>query len=100
MAEPAPNADLLRSLGRLARGLSALFWGLPIALVVCAQTAKAEWFKSLGIVPPLATTSLLVYGLWQVGHFQKQERVWRASLDRSAAGPSTLAFMMDRLLLS
>ncbi len=25
----APNAELLRSLGQLARGLSALFWGLP-----------------------------------------------------------------------
>ena len=24
-----PNAELLRSLGKLARGLSALFWGLP-----------------------------------------------------------------------
>jgi hypothetical protein len=83
MPEPAPNADLLRSLGRLARGLSALFWGLPIALVVCAQTAKAEWFKSLGVVPPLVTTSLLVYGLWQIGHFQKQERVWCQALDRA-----------------
>ena len=29
MDDPAPNAELLRSLGRLARGLSALFWGLP-----------------------------------------------------------------------
>ena len=83
MPDPAPNAELLRSLGRLARGLSALFWGLPIALIVCAQTAKAEWFKSLGIVPPLVATSLLVYGLWQIGHFQKQERVWRHALDRA-----------------
>jgi len=83
MSDPAPNADLLRSLGRLARGLSAIFWGLPIALIVCAQTAKAEWFKSLGILPPLAATSLLVYGLWQMGHFQKQERVWRHALDRA-----------------
>ena len=29
MSDPAPNAELLRSLGQLARGLSALFWGLP-----------------------------------------------------------------------
>jgi len=83
MPDPAPNAELLRSLGQLARGLSALFWGLPIALIVCAQTSRAEWFKSLGIVPPLVTTSLLVYGLWQIGHFQKQERVWRHALDRA-----------------
>ena len=36
MPDLAPNADLLRSLGRLARGVSALFWGLPAALIVCA----------------------------------------------------------------
>jgi hypothetical protein len=83
MPDPAPNAELLQSLGRLARGLSALFWGLPFALIVCVQTAKADWFKSFGVVPPLAVTGLLVYGLWQMGHFQKQERVWRNALDRA-----------------
>ena len=35
MPDPAPNVELLRSLGRLVRGLSALFWGLPLALIVC-----------------------------------------------------------------
>ena len=83
MPDPAPNAELLRSLGRLVRGLSALFWGLPIALIVCFHTARADSLKSFGIVPPLATTGLLAYGLWQLGGFQKQERVWRTALDRA-----------------
>jgi len=83
MADPVPNVELLRSLGRLVRGLSALFWGLPIALIVCFHTAKAESLKTFGIVPPLVTTSLLAYGLWQLGDFQKQERVWRTALDRA-----------------
>jgi hypothetical protein len=83
MPEPAPNAELLRSLGRLVRGLSALFWGLPIALIACFYTARADSLKTFGIVPPLVTTALLAYGLWQLGDFQKQERVWRASLDRA-----------------
>jgi hypothetical protein len=83
MAEPAPNAELLHALGRLVRGLSALFWGLPIALIVCFHTAKADALKSFGIVPPLAATALLVYGLWLLGDFQKQERIWRATLDRA-----------------
>ena len=83
MADPAPNAELLRSLGRLVRGLSALFWGLPITLIICFHTAKADSLKSFGVVPPLVTTGLLVYGLWQLGEFQKQERVWRAALDRT-----------------
>jgi hypothetical protein len=83
MAETPPNPQLLRSLGRLVRGLSALFWGLPIALIVCVQTAKAEWFKSLGLAAPLAATGLIVFGVWQLGDFQKQERVWRSALDRA-----------------
>jgi hypothetical protein len=83
MPAPAPNADLLRSLGRLARGLSALFWGLPVALIVCAQTVRAEWFSWLGVAPPPVVSGLLVYGLWQMSHFQRQERVWRHALDRA-----------------
>jgi hypothetical protein len=83
MPDPAPNAELLRSLGRLVRGLSALFWGLPITLIVCFHTARADSLKSFGIVPPLVTTGLLAYGLWQLGDFQKQERIWRVALDRA-----------------
>ncbi len=83
MAESAPNVELLASLGRLARGLSALFWGLPLALVVCVQTAKGELLRPLGVAPPLVATALLLYGLGLLGHFQRQERVWRAALDRA-----------------
>jgi hypothetical protein len=83
MSEPAPNPELMRSLGRLVRGLSALFWGLPVALVVCFYTARAEGFKSFGVIPPLVTTGLLAYGLWQMADFQRQERVWRRALDRA-----------------
>jgi hypothetical protein len=83
MPDPAPNAELLRSLGRLVRGLSALFWGLPISLIVCFHTAKADSLKSFGVVPPLVTTALLAFGLWQLGDFQRQERVWRTALERA-----------------
>jgi len=83
MDNPAPNADLLRSLGRLVRGLSAMFWGLPATLVICAETARADWLKPLGLVPALAGTGLLLYGLWQMSAFQKQERPWRNALDRA-----------------
>lgn len=79
----APNPELLHALGRLVRGLSALFWGLPIALVICFQTAQGDWLLRLGIAPPLITTALLFYGLNSLGHFQKQERIWRHSLERA-----------------
>jgi hypothetical protein len=81
MPDAAPNSELMRSLGRLVRGLSALFWGLPAALVVCFHTARADSLKSFGILPPVICTGLLLYGVWQMSSFQKQERVWRRALD-------------------
>lgn len=83
MDKPAPDPQLLRSLGKLARGLSALFWGLPATLLISAETARADWLKPLGLLPLLAINALLLYGLWQMGDFQKQERPWRLALDRA-----------------
>jgi hypothetical protein len=81
--EPEPNPGLLPSLGRLVRGLSALFWGLPVAMVICVQTAKADWLRPLGVVAPLLVTTLLFYGLLLLGTFQAQERIWSTALDRA-----------------
>jgi hypothetical protein len=83
MPEPAPNAELLRALGRLLRGLSALFWGLPIALVICVQSAKGDWFRPMGVFPALAATAVLYHGLHLLGNFQSQERVWISALERA-----------------
>jgi hypothetical protein len=82
-AETRNKAELLRSLGHLARGLSALFWGLPASLVICVETTRTDWLKSFGLIPALAATGLLIFGLWQMGDFQKQERPWRNALDRA-----------------
>jgi hypothetical protein len=83
MSEASPNAEILRSLGRLVRGLSALFWGLPMALIVCVWTANSEWLTLLRLIPAVTANALLVYGLWQLSGFQTQERVWRTALDRA-----------------
>lgn len=83
MPDPVPNPELLPSLGKLVRGLSALFWGLPASLVVCVETARTDWLKSFGFIPAFAATGLLLFGLWQMGDFQKQERPWRHALDRA-----------------
>ena len=96
---PQPDPELLRSLGRLVRGLSSLFWGLPIALIVCVQAAKTDFFMHLGLapagfekyfpylppamLPPVAATGWLLFGVCQLGHFQKQERIWISALDRA-----------------
>lgn len=86
MSDTPSNPELLHSLGRLARGLSALFWGLPASLIVSVSAARTEWLRPAGIVPPLAVMGLLYFGLWQMGHFQKQERPWRHALDRTKLG--------------
>ena len=83
MSAPAPNASLMQALGRLVRGLSALFWGLPFTLLVCAHNLIADWFRVLGVLGPLAGTAILFYGVRQLGHFQQQERIWIAALERA-----------------
>jgi hypothetical protein len=83
MSEPAPNPELLRSLGKLTRGLSALFWGLPAWLIISAETAKADTLNPAGIIPAVVVNLLLLYGLSQLGNFQKNERPWRRALDHA-----------------
>jgi hypothetical protein len=83
MPDTPPNPELLRSLGRLVRGLSALFWGLPAALIVCVGTAISGWFRAFSVAPTFVVTGLLLFGLWQLGSFQKQERPWHTALDRT-----------------
>ncbi|HYE33533.1 MAG TPA: hypothetical protein VEH27_19080 [Methylomirabilota bacterium] len=96
MADIAPRAELLRSLGQLVRGLSALFWGLPLCLIVAVRTASADLPRIpttaagstiaamvFSIVPVFLATGLLVYALTQMGRFQKQERIWKHALERA-----------------
>ena len=83
MPDAAPNPELLRSLGRLSRGLSALFWGLPATLILSFRAAKADWLTLWEVGAVLALNGLLLFGLWQMSAFQKQERPWTAALDRA-----------------
>lgn len=97
MPDQPPNPELLRSLGRLVRGLSALFWGLPLSMVAAVGTGVAGWFNEyrvFGFIPAVVTTGLLAFGVWQLEDFQKQERPWRHALDR------TLVFALVNLGLS
>jgi hypothetical protein len=82
----AAKADLMRDLGRLVRGLSALFWGLPLTLVVGVETARTDRLEFLGaasFAPALILNAVLWHGLRQLRGFQKQERVWQQALNRA-----------------
>lgn len=80
--EAPSSPEVLPSLAPLTRGLAALFWGLPLSLVVGVHTATAGMISHFGLLPPVATTALLAFGAFQIGHFQAQERVWQQALDR------------------
>jgi len=85
--ETPPSVDAFRPvLGRLARGLSALFWGLPLALVLSVQSLTINPFGHLGLVSLLAPSvgfALLFYGLVLLGTFPGPDRRWPANLDRT-----------------
>lgn len=79
------RAELLRSLGRLVRGLSLLFWGLPLACLAQLELAKFDWLGAAGAwscAPAVALNSALVYALGQLRRFQPQERIWQNALTR------------------
>jgi hypothetical protein len=83
MEKLTPDPELLRSLGKLARGLSALFWGLPTVLLISAETLRAEFLEPIEMAPVLIANLLLIFGLSRMESFQKQERPWRNALDRA-----------------
>ena len=60
-----------------------MFWGLPASLFICVSMAVAGWFTSFKMVPAMAATGLLLFGLWQLGSFQKQERPWVNALEQA-----------------
>jgi len=73
----------MATLSRLVRGLSALFWGLPLALVVGVQTARTNALAGLGVVPPVLANLLLCYALHEIGRFHRSERVWQRARERT-----------------
>lgn len=83
MPDSAPNPELLRSLRRLVRGLAALFWGLPLALLAGIPNVLNDPLRDLGPLPPLLAAGLLFFGVDELGFFQPQERVWRQVWERT-----------------
>jgi len=84
--EISPKAQVLRSLGKLVRGLSTLFWSMPLMLVAYVQTAKTDWlesFHAFAFVPAVIVSIAIWWSLTQLRYFQPQERIWRQAVDRA-----------------
>lgn len=89
-----PNQpNLMRGLNSLVRGLTALFYALPVALLIIVWTATrssssvpspiSNLLHSLGILPALATSFLLFYGVVKLGKFQPDFVAWQKSVDHA-----------------
>ena len=78
-----PTPELLQTLGRMLRGLSALFWGLPLVLISSVQSQTLGGARELALFVPSLTVAILVFGLVQLGYFNPQERIWREAVDRA-----------------
>lgn len=83
-SERGPD-PLLPALGKLVRGLSCLFWGVPVLLVASVQTAKAEPARPLHLWSTVSGFALVAYGIHLIGAFQPQERIWQRTVDRARA---------------
>ena len=84
--EPDTQKDLLPALARVVRGTSILFWGLPIAMVISIMATLSNWTDAawpMGMLMPSVAFGMLWYGLWLLGSFQPQERVWQAALGQA-----------------
>ena len=86
MDETDAQPDLLPTLARVVRGTSMLFWGLPVAMVVSIMSTLSNWTDAawpMGMLMPPVAFGVLWVGLWLLGAFQPQERVWQAALGQA-----------------
>lgn len=85
----APQGDLegirgpgggVAELAGVFRGLSALFWGLPLALLAFARHFLAFWLSVYDLLLPVAAAACLWFGVSRMRQFQPGERVWQRSV--------------------
>lgn len=67
-------------LAGVLRGLSALFWGLPLALLAFARHFLAVLPTLYDLALPTVAAGLVFLGLVRLGDFQRRERIWQGSL--------------------
>lgn len=72
----------LPELGHLARGLTVLFWALPLVLVIAVLTAQTNLLGPADFLPALLATGLLVLALHEMRRLRPEHPPWRAATDR------------------
>jgi hypothetical protein len=78
-SDPA-GPQFFAELASVIRGLSALFWGLPLCLLAFARHFVVLWATLYDLMLPVASATLLLFGATMLGRLHKQERVWQRSV--------------------
>lgn len=76
-----PIADLLGGQRQLLRGLSSIFWGLPVSLIICVQTMVSDHLRAGGMIPPLLATGVLLFGTHMLNSVQTTATSWRKKVN-------------------
>jgi len=79
-AAPAAVDALRPALGRLARGLSCAFWGLPFTLLFLARALLIPGLHWADALPLVLGPALIAWGLARAAGYQPQERVWQRAV--------------------
>ncbi len=99
----AAKAELRESLRRLVKGLSCLFWGLPMAVLICSQTSLNMILRSFGVLPAAFATGTLLFGVIQLEGYQRHRADWQEALNKAklfgliCVGLSPFVFLWGRL---
>jgi len=59
MTSGPPSTLPPAALGPLIQGLSLLCWALPLAVVICVQTARTDWLRAWGLWPAARPAGLV-----------------------------------------
>lgn len=80
-----------------------MFWGLPLAVLICAQTSLNMILRPFGVLPAAAATGLLLYGIVQLERYQRHRADWMRTLGYAklfgliCVGLSPYVFLWGRL---
>ena len=75
--------NVLPALQRTVRGLSLIFWCLPLALIFSIQNLLTIWMRTAGALTPVALAGGIFYGVWQLGTLQPHDARWMRAVDRA-----------------
>ncbi|MBN8247912.1 MAG: hypothetical protein J0L84_10765 [Verrucomicrobia bacterium] len=78
-----PAGPVIPTLARVVRGLLVLFWAVPGVLLAAIALALDLSWRQFGFTPTVVAAAALVYGVGELGHFQRRERIWTRALHRT-----------------